>query len=253
VSGGQFSTVVTTADTANSQFASGQTIVLPAVPPNPNWAPTSYSTSMGVGRVFTIATDDIGVLSPASGPAWAWSMLDVATHFSASQTLSSRFTPHGGIYTQVVMGNFLGNYLSTPLLFYLSQGAQTEWAMRVLTPADVNTEQMPLTQGPEFYNPYQPGASVPQTGSIVAGDFNGDGKDEIALMMFNSPMIVFYSVDPDTLTISQVGTVTLPKAFIAGTGALAAARFRDTTNVELVAAGATGSLPTRAIPGSRLR
>jgi hypothetical protein len=113
--------------------------------------------------------------------------------------------------------------------------------MRVLTPVDANTKQVPLTQGPEFYSLNKPGVAVPQTGSIVAGDFNGDGKDEIALLMDDSRTVAFYSVDPNSLTISQIATFTMPDAFINGSGALAAGRFRDTNNVELVAAGALGA------------
>ena len=103
-------------------------------------------------------------------------MEDPATNFSGDFNLTSRFAPYGGVYTQIVMGNFLGNPLSVPLLFYLSQGpAQTEWAMRVLTPTNSSVEQTPLTQGPEFYSSNAPAAV--RAGSVVAGDFNGDGKD----------------------------------------------------------------------------
>jgi hypothetical protein len=239
-SGGTLTTSVATVDTSNSQLGLAQSTVTGTVSPN-GWSATGYSNGMQVGRVFAIATDDIGVLSPTSEPAWSWSMKDIATNFSSDQTLTSRFKPYGGVYTQVVMGNFLGNGLSTPLLFYLSAGpTKTEWAMRALTPVDVNTEQMPLTQGPEFYSLNKPATAVPQTGSIVAGDFNGDGKDEIALLMDDNQTIVFYSVDPDSLTITQTATLSLPHPFAGGSGALAAARFRDTTNVELVAAGAYG-------------
>ncbi len=239
--GGTVQTTVTTLDTSNSQFGLAQSNVTGTVSPNGKWVPLTYSNSMGLGRVFAIASDDIGVLSPTDGPAWSWSMQDSATKFSGNQTLSTRFAPYGGVYTQVVMGNFVGSGLSTPLLFYLSQNStKTEWAMRLLTPTDLKTEQVPLTQGPEFYSLSKPGAAVPQTGSIVSGDFNGDGKDEIALLLDDNRTIVFYSVDPASLTITQSATLTLPQAFMGGSGALAAARFRDTTNVELVAAGALG-------------
>ncbi len=239
--GGTVQTTMTTVGTSSSQFGTAQSSVISTTSPNGQWVPLTYSNAMGLGRVFAIASDDIGVLSPTNGPAWNWSMQDLATKFSGNQTLSSRFAPYGGVYTQVIMGNFVGNYLSTPLLFYLSQNStKTEWAMRVLTPNDVKTEQMPLTQGPEFYKLSKPGSAVPQTGSIVAGDFNGDGKDEIALLMDDSRTIVFYAVDPGTLTITQTTTLTLPQTFVNGSGALAAARFRDTGNVELVAAGAVG-------------
>jgi len=59
--------------------------------------------------------------------------------------------------------------------------------------------------------------------------------------MDDSRTVVFYSVDPNSLAISQIATFTLPNAFINGSGALAAGRFRDTNNVELVAAGALGA------------
>jgi hypothetical protein len=247
-SGGAVTTSVTTVNTANSQLSLAQTASASSVAPNGSWSATSYSNAIGVGRMFAIATDDIGVLSPTSGPAWNWSIQNIATKFSGKQTLTSRFVPHGGIYTQVVMGNFLGNGFSTPLLFYLSNGpSNTEWALRVLTPTDPSAEEMPLTQGPEFYELDTPGVPVPQTGSIVAGDFNGDGKDEIALLMDDNQTLAFYSVDPQSLEITQTGTLSLPSAFAGGSGALAAGRFRDTNNVELVVTGAQGAQSTATV------
>lgn len=234
-------TTVSTVDSKNSNFGIPQSNVVNVASPNGTWSPTSYSNSVGLGRIFDIATDDVGVLAPGDGPVWNWFLSDPATNFQGYMTLKTGFNPYGGVYTQIVMGNFLRNFLATPLLFYLSNGQnQTEWAMRVLTPTDPKTEQLPLTEGPEFYSFNHPGTAVPITGSIVAGDFNGDGKDEIALLLTDNKTIVFYSVNRKTLTISQTNTLTLPQAFGGGGGTLVAARFRNTTNAELVATGPVG-------------
>lgn len=234
--GGSVATALNFAETSNSKFSAPSGEVINETIASGHWNVTSYSNSVAVGRFFAIPTDDMGVLAPVNGPAWNWFMEGPITNFTGDFNLNSRFAPYGGVYTQVVTGNFLGNRLAVPLLFYLSQGpSQTEWAMRVLTPPNPNVEQS-LTQGPEFYSLNAPGVAVPTTGSIVAGDFNGDGKDEVALLN-GGQTIDFYSVDPDTLTISQTGSLSLPQSFTNGTATLAAGRFRDTQNVELVAVG----------------
>jgi hypothetical protein len=69
-SGGTLNTAVTTVDTSNSQLGLAQSTVTGNTSPNGQWTPISSSNAIGAGRVFAIASDDIGVLSPATGPAW---------------------------------------------------------------------------------------------------------------------------------------------------------------------------------------
>lgn len=103
-----------------------------------------------------------------------------------------------------------------------------------------------LKQGPQFYTFAATGLPVPVTGSIVAGDFNGDGRDEIAALFTDYQTIQFYTVDPTTLAVTPSTSLKLPNGISPGT--LAAGRFLNTPNDELVAVGQTvGNGPENTI------
>ena len=184
------------------------------------------------GRMYNIKTDTVALLNagdncdqqPVLGShVWLLTLAD-STGIQSSHVLQSRLQPHGTVYTQVVMGDFNGDGLADPLVFYASvDGGAAEWGMRATTAADPKTRGS-LTIGPEMYGNTQP---VPVTDSIVVGDFNGDGRDEIAALLTDYQTIAFYSVDPTTLAITRTTTVKLPYPMAGGQVALTAGRFRQ--------------------------
>ncbi|MGH7868541.1 MAG: FG-GAP repeat domain-containing protein, partial [Candidatus Dormibacteraceae bacterium] len=192
-----------------------------------------------------------------------------STGIQSSAPLDSRFRPSGTVFTQVVMGDFNGDGLADPLVFYASvvSGSQTQWGMRALTAADP-TKAGSLKEGPEFYGDTDP---VPVTGSIVVGDFNGDGRDEIAFLRTDYHTVAFYSVDPNTLVIAHITTIPLtanlpngggsfPITMVPGQVALAAGRFRQCggngsacqgngiTNADLVVFGQIDKIENKHAP-----
>lgn len=235
---GEVETSLTTSDTSNSQLGTPVTKTAPGVNPS-TWNTNNGGTpaSLTTGRMFVTKSNIVAILY-AQNSSWAVSLSDPLTGFSSSVELASGFEPFGTVSTQIVMGDFLGNHLDEPLAYYASNNQTAEWGMKVLYPADVNTEAVP-DQGPELVgnNGGSRQLPVPVTGSIVTGDFNGDGKDEIAVLLTDYQTIVFYSVDPKTYQISKINQLKLPKALTPGQATLAAGRFRDKTNAELIAVG----------------
>ena len=77
--------------------------------------------------------------------------------------------------------------------------------------------------------------------SLTVGDFNGDGRDEIAILMNDERTIRFYSVNPDNYNISPMSpaTLTLPSPIYRGN--LIPGRFILANQVDLVAVGGSGS------------
>lgn len=188
------------------------------------------------GRVFNTSTDSVGVLTAISS-GWKFALAD-STGVQSSIQLHSQFSPSGTVYTQVLMGDFNGDGLADPLAIYASVIAQdgnssVQWGMEVFTAA--NPTQAPyFKEGPELYGKSDP---APVPGSIVVGDFNGDGRDEIAALLDDNQTVAFYSVDPVTFTITQTTTVKLaavisqvgnfPVVMVYGQVSLAAGKFRQ--------------------------
>lgn len=250
-SNGNLNTQVVTMNTSNSQISgSPQTTTVSSFNPNGAFNPNgSVLAAIGTGRMYNTKSDVIASLTaggPSGGVAWWLTILDPLTHFQYSGAIHSRFQPYGTVFTQLVMGDFTGDELSDPLLFYSSyQNGHDEWGMQIFTAADPDTEAAPA-EGPELYGNQEP---VPVTGTIVAGDFNNSGHDEIAALLTDYQTIAFYSVDPKTLAITQTSTIKLPVTMTPGQVTLAAGRFRDCgtgtcqTNDDLAVVGQIANSP----------
>lgn len=228
---GNLQTQLVTMDTSNSRVSgSPQTTTINSFNPNGAFDPTASGTfvaATGTGRMYNTKSDVVATLT-AGGPSgesnWWLTLLDPLTHFQYSSAINSRFKPYSQVYTQVVMGDFTGDDLFDPLLFYASvQSGKAEWGMQIFAAADPDTEAAPQ-EGPELYGNQQP---VPVTNAITVGDFNNDGRDEIAALLTDYQTIAFYSVDPKTLAITQTSTIKLPVTMTSGQVTLAAGKFRD--------------------------
>ena len=246
---GSVTTSLVTLDTSDSKLSDKpQTTAITKSTYTGAFDPSQGVTaSQGTGRMYNTKKDIIALLNavdssdtpPLASDAWMLTLYDPPVGgFQKNIQLESSFKPYGAVYTQLAMGDFNGDGLSDPLVFYLSLNAsKIEWGMKVLTAADPNAEGS-LKEGPEFHSSGDP---VPVTGSIVVGDFNGDGRDEIAALLTDYQTIAFYTVDPTTLTITQIHTVKMGVKMVSGQVALAAGRFRnqgsDPTNADLVVFG----------------
>src|SRR3569833_2135051 len=199
---GQTYTSVKTFPTANSHFEHTNldtSITLTTSPSYFNGVPSS----VGFGRMLNTSNDQIAAISPGPNTpsAWTVTVADPVTQTKLTQPIGSKFAPAGGVYTQVVMGNFDGRGLSEALLFYASTAGQgnAQLGMTIVAATQSNAaEPFALTIGPELFTHVTNGFG-PITGSIVAGDFNGDGRDEIAALFTDNLTIQFYTVDQNTL------------------------------------------------------
>jgi len=205
-----------------------------------NFTPGSIQgimASQASGRIFNTSTDTVAVLSAISS-GWKMFFADSSGVHSSSQ-LKSSFSPAGTVYTQVVMGDFNGDGLADPLAFYTNTNfngpAEVKWGMVAITAYDP-TKPSDFTTGPELFRDSAT-LPAPVAGTIVVGDFNGDGRDEIAALLNDYQTIAFYSVDPKSLAITQTTTVKLtaeiptignfPITMTAGQVALATGKFRQ--------------------------
>jgi hypothetical protein len=216
---------------SSNTFTHTYGVPLNQIPYNVN-AGTAMS-SLAMGRIFNTLRDmAVGIFADSF---WRVSLTDYTAASTSEKIIQTKFAPYGQVYSQVVMGDFNGNGYSDALLFYVSVGSnQIEWGLSILSATDVNdTTQWSI--GPQFYNFAPSGVQVPITGSIVAGDFNADGRDEIAALYTDNQTIQFFTVDPQTLAITPATSLKLPQPLISGS--LASGRFRSRANDELVAAG----------------
>jgi len=244
-SNGVVTTSLITFDTANSTLSgTPQTTIISTSPSNGGFD-SGVMASQATGRMYNTKSDIIAALSAVDNgafPDWSFTLLDPLTGFHYATQLNSKFIPYHTVLTHVVMGDFNGDELADPLVFYFSvraNGNDARWGMKVLTAANPKTEGPP-TEGPELYGDGGTGLA-PVAGSIVVGDFNGDSRDEIAALLNDYQTIAFYSVDPKTLVITQTHTVKMGVKMLAGQVALAAGRIRNQspsiTNADLVVFG----------------
>ncbi len=205
-----------------------------------NFSPGSLQgimASQASGRVFNSSTDTVAVLS-AIPSGWKMFFAD-SSGVHSSSPLKSSFSPAGTVYTQIIMGDFNGDGLADPLAFYTNTNfngsAEVKWGMVAITAYDP-TKPSDFRTGPEFFRDSAT-LPAPVAGTIVVGDFNGDGRDEIAALLNDYQTIAFYSVDPTSLAITQTTTVKLtadiplignfPIIMTSGQVALAAGKFRQ--------------------------
>ncbi|MBV9037705.1 MAG: hypothetical protein JO182_24655 [Acidobacteriaceae bacterium] len=115
------------------------------------------------------------------------------------------------------------------------------WGMNVL--ASSNPNQPPsyssLALGPQFSDPSAFGAApMFSHGSMVVGDFNNDGRDEIAVYMTanGQAYVQYFTVNPQTLAITPLTSVQVP---FRTNAALCAGHFVDPLHMDLVLVGET--------------
>jgi hypothetical protein len=140
----------------------------------------------------------------------------------------------------VITGDFTGDGFADAFVFYSStvtdssnpNHVRIKFGARVGTAVDVNTVDSGLRFGGE--QPYgndsvsNPNGLYPLVLSetAVTGDFNGDGRDKIAMLMSDRKTIQFFSVDPATLSIKPLTSIVLPTALNTAAG-LCAGHFRN--------------------------
>jgi hypothetical protein len=236
-------------NTSNSALSGTQQNIDVAQSSIPSSVDTTNSVlaSEAAGRMFNTSTDAVGVLY-VFGSAWAFSISD-STAVQASSKLNSSFSPNGTVFTQVLMGDFSGDGLVEPLAFYENtkfSGPEVQWGMMVVPPVNP-TKPWNFKEGPEL-SASPNTLTAPVAGTLVVGDFNGDGRDEIAALLNDYQTVAFYSVDPNTFAITQITTVKLSAALAGGTFditmttgqvALAAGKFRNCAT-DGIACGANG-------------
>ena len=107
------------------------------------------------------------------------------------------------------MGDFKGDGLVELLAFYENTnppGTEVQWGMMALFLYDP-TVPWNFKEGPELSATTLP---TPVAGALSwVGDFNGDGRSEIAALLNDYQTVAFYSVDPKTFAIAPITTVKL--------------------------------------------
>ena len=133
-----------------------------------------------------------------------------------------------------VMADFTGDGYADLVTLATSNQMFGGARIAVATAADVRNIGAGLTFGSPTVvtpNPQTFAGGTPMT----VGDFNGDGRPEIALILCpQTPCsIQIFAVDPGTLTVSIVSSITLP-GLTSGRASLAAGRFGATDHDQLV-------------------
>jgi hypothetical protein len=236
-SDGTVTTSLVTMNTSNSSLSgTPQTVTIGSSNPGVDSTKGAVASEAS-GRIFNTGTDMVAVLTAVQN-GWKFALAN-STGVQASNTLKSSFPPYGVVYTQVVMGDFNGDGLADPLAFYENTAfngtPEVQWGMMAMTAGDP-TKAPDVREGPELSGNTVT-ATAPVAGTVVVGDFNGDGRDEIAALLNDYQTIAFYSVDPNTLAITPTTTVKLaaeiptignfPITMVSGQVALAAGKFRQ--------------------------
>jgi hypothetical protein len=111
--------------------------------------------------------------------------------------------PEAGIISDGVMADFNADGYDDLALAYKNG------RMQVLTATDVNN---PFPQYPENSLTFGPVAGFDPLTSVATGDFNGDGRPEIAglaILPAGGLKLVIYSVDPQSLNITATSSLIL--------------------------------------------
>lgn len=197
------------------------------------------------GRMFNSTTDTVAISAPV-GNYFRLTFLDHYSGWNTAVSLTNAFLPSGTVFVNAAMGRFTPTGYTSTLAMYMSvTSSGSSWGMRVITATDPNNEAALVTMGPEFIGNSSGPQYAPTASAIAVGDFNNDGFDEIAMLMQDGQTINFYSVDPQSLAITQTGTYHLPYALNANL-TMVAGRFRDCgatcqTNADLAIVGTLAS------------
>lgn len=232
--GNKLTTQLITMNTSNSVISPERKTeeISSFTPPNrldKNNAP--FVAAEGVGRMFNTTGDQIVTLSPTQNESritWDLSIVDPLKGFRFSTNPGFHYTP-GDVTpaTRIVMGDFTGNGFSEALVFgrLFFVGSDEDWAMAIAAAADPNKEEaLKVGLG---YAQRTSAKDSPLPNTIVAGDFNNDGRDEIAMLKGDGQTIEFFTVDPASLRITPAGTLKLPYPMVPSVVTLVAGRFRD--------------------------
>ena len=253
--------------TSNSQFNSSmpsvqQTIASTDAVSNSNQLPTQSSVGTASGRMFNTPNDQFVVLNPSLDLShnpendWMFHYYDPPApdanppHGSSLQLVRTgndyRVPFVGGTSSAwVVMGDFRGDGLKEAFgVFANFSGNGVDVGMQVLG-AQTNGNNPPVTDqvmvGPLSFS--SASANQPQNfisfnqNSVVVGDFNGDGRDEVAIIMNDLQTINFYSVDPNSYAISPMSPASLKLSLPVYRTKLVSGRFVNANRVDLVALG----------------
>ena len=229
-----FNVDVLTFDTANSQFGSStpnyqQTITSTDGLASSNQLPTQGPVGVASGRMFNTGNDQFVTLNLSldlyHNPEndWMFHYYDPPAPNANPPRGSSLQTVRTGNDYRVpfvggtsraglVMGNFRGDGLKEAFgVFANISGNGVDVGMQVLG-AQPNGNNPPVIDqvvaGPLYFTSSP--ASETQNfisfnqNSVTVGDFNGDGRDEVAVIMSDLQTIRFYSVDPNSYAISPM-------------------------------------------------
>jgi hypothetical protein len=245
-------------DSANSGLQQGATFSLPPVDNNTFYNPyaaDSVLASSASGRMFNNGNDVImslsaTILAPGDnlGYTWLYTYYNPATGNTQTYPLQAALQPNSShIVTKVVMGNFQGNNLVEPLMFAETNfGGYVLWQMNIIPVTSPDQVDQVNAQGgtQTISEDDQSPAPYPLGQTIVTGDFDGDGRDEIAVMLSDFKTIKIYKVSLPALNISLSQTIVLPVALASPVtpvyiphATLAAGRYGNSSNVYLAAVG----------------
>ena len=257
--------------TNNSQFSGTtpsvqQTIASTDAVSNANQLPSQSSVGTASGRMFNTTNDQFVALCPSldlnGNPEndWMFHYYDPPgpdanpPHGSSLQTVetgNNGQVPFVGGFSSafVVMGNFRGDGLKEAFgVFANDQNGVVNVGMQVLG-AQTNGSNPPnidqVMVGPISFSAspdsqQQNYVSFNQN-SVTVGDFNGDGRDEVAIIMADLQTINFYTVDPYSYAISPMSPASIKLTQPVYRTNLVPGRFVSANRVDLVALGSDAS------------
>jgi hypothetical protein len=164
-----------------------------------------------IGRFFNTPEDTI-VQTPANfGDPNSFNILSLNGSAGTYQFGFTQGLPYGTNATTTsisAVADFDGDGYEDLLQIYSDYANQFagNGRGRILTAHDVNQPNAGFTVGPESSLGFPYGAR-----SVAVGDFNGDGKPEVAVLFIdnnNDPNISIYTVDPRSLNIQLAQNVT---------------------------------------------
>ncbi|MBV9227533.1 MAG: VCBS repeat-containing protein, partial [Acidobacteriaceae bacterium] len=180
----------------------------------------SHTAGIASGRMFNATNDDVVTMSAQNQPnnvnQWLMSFTDTLTGNNENFVIPNNKVTPPPLNTSetaaslIVMGNFVSNGVQQAVALYGT--GPNNWGMNVL--ASSNPNQPPsyssLALGPQFSDPSAFGAApMFSHGSMVVGDFNNDGRDEIAVYMTanGQAYVQYFTVNPQTLAITPLTSV----------------------------------------------
>ena len=234
-------TAVATLYSANSTLTFKQTVPWGISPNGVNFSQANSRTA--VGRMFNLPNDVVATFTSPDDFG------TVGVNVFDPKTGAVQFAPaYSGVLQQpfdsldaAVMADFTGDGYADLVTLATSVQGLGGAVLAVATATNPDSFAAGLTFGPA--TPVTPNAQVFAGGTpITVGDFNGDGRPDIALVTCpQSPCSVqIFTVDPRTLAVSLASSLPLPGLITGapsnGAASLAAGRFGATDHDQLVVA-----------------